>query len=357
MKEVAIFLPNWVGDAVMATPLLRALREGLDQRVRLVGVCKPVIGALLQGTQWFSKYLFIPPVNDTGILGRFEIVRRLRIASFDTAILLPNSFESAFIARLSGFKKIVGYGRDGRSFLLTHPLVAPRDGRKWQAISPVDYYLRIADYMDCDSGDRRMELGLTPMDLFLYRKFWLRTGFSADRHTIVINNSGAFGGSKHWPDRYVLDLALVLANSDCQVILHCGPDERVASNAIACKLNSPKIQSMGIMDYLPIGLSKSVLANASLVVTTDSGPRHIALAFNKPVVTLFGPTDYQWTRTYNVSESVLAEELPCRACWKRQCPLGHHNCMVNLSVEKVFAEVRNRIMEFDTYYPRGSSHL
>lgn len=349
MREVAIFLPNWIGDAVMATPALRSFRQGLDQGIRLVGICKPAIESLLEGTKWLNDFIILPPMGNANIFGRYGIIKYLRIESFDTAILFTNSFESAFISWLSGFDKRVGYGRDGRSWLLTDWLAAPRNGRNWQPISAIDYYLHIANYMDCGSEDRRMELALTTKDLFLYHKLLFQIGFSADRHTIVINNSGAFGDSKCWPEAYVCNLSRLLANDDFQIILHCGPGERDASNAIAYELNNPKVQSMGIMDYLPIGLSKSVLAHASLVVTTDSGPRHIALAFNKPVVTLFGPTDYAWSATYNISESVMGEELPCRACWKSHCPLGHHNCMVNLGVEKVYSEVRERMFEFKIY--------
>lgn len=343
MRDVAIFLPNWVGDAVMATPALRSFRQGFDQGVRLVGICKPVIGSLLEGTQWLDDFLIFPPFGKSDLHVRLGIIKRLRKESFDTAILFPNSFESAFIAWVAGFHKRIGYGRDCRSWLLTNRLAAPRIGRNWEPISTIDYYLHIASYLGCGSEDKGMELALTTRDLLLHRKLFVHMKFSPERHTIVINNSGAFGDSKRWPEAYVCNLSRLLANDNYQVILHCGPGERNEANAIAYILNNPKVQSMGIMNNLPIGLSKSVLAHASLVVTTDSGPRHIALAFNKPVVTLFGPTDYSWTTTYNVSESVMGEDLSCRACWKSHCPHGHHNCMVKLSVEKVYSEIRERM--------------
>jgi heptosyltransferase-2 len=191
-----------------------------------------------------------------------------------------------------------------------------------------------------------MELGLSTEDLAIYHELMNCAGLSMDKRTVVINNGGAFGGAKLWPQDHVRQLASKLVEqNDIQVLLHCGPDEREAANLIAHQLNHPAVKSMGSMPSLPMGLSKAVLGSADVVISTDSGPRHIAIAFDRPVISLFGPTDVAWTTTYNQPESALSEPVSCAPCWKRTCPLGHHSCMVNLSVERVYTAALKRLMQ------------
>lgn len=346
MKQVAIFLPNWVGDAVMATPTLRALRNFYGRNVRVVGIGKPAVVGVLEGTNWLNETWTFKPRSRGTLPNRRKIVARLRHEKFDTAILLPNSFTSAAMAWLSGARHRVGYARDGRACLLTKRLRAPRSGKNWLPISAVDYYLGLAEAIGAITLDRHMELALTSQDRSLQQELYGKWNWSPTAPTVVINNGGAYGGAKLWAAEHVRDLARSLSEMpQIQVLLHCGPDERDAANAVEAELANPRVRSMGTEESLPLGLTKAVLAKASVVISTDSGPRHIAVAFNKPVVSLFGPTDPAWTTTYNVRESYLEEKLPCRACWKRTCPLGHHRCMKDLKVERVLRETLLRLDE------------
>ncbi|MEY4566733.1 MAG: ADP-heptose--LPS heptosyltransferase 2, partial [Planctomycetota bacterium] len=213
-------------------------------------------------------------------------------------------------------------------------------------IPAVDYYLKLTEPLGFQSSNRKMELGLSTEDLAIYHELMNCAGLSMDKRTVVINNGGAFGGAKLWPQDHVRQLASKLVEqNDIQVLLHCGPDEREAANLIAHQLNHPAVKSMGSMPSLPMGLSKAVLGSADVVISTDSGPRHIAIAFDRPVISLFGPTDVAWTTTYNQPESALSEPVSCAPCWKRTCPLGHHSCMVNLSVERVYTAALKRLMQ------------
>jgi heptosyltransferase-2 len=338
MKKIAIFLPNWVGDAVMATPTLRALRANLQADVELIGIGKPAVTGVLESTPWINSYWPYRARSRGPLPGRRGIVRRLREAQVDVAILFPNSLSTAAMAWLGGVRRRIGYARDGRSFLLTDRLYAPRSGRKWLPVPAVDYYLKLIEPLGFQSANRKMELACSADDLKLYHQLMNHQGLSLSKDTIVINNGGAFGGSKLWPQDHVYQLAKKLVEqNDIQILLHCGPDEREAANSIANRLNHPAVKSMGSMPSLPMGLSKAVLGSAQVVISTDSGPRHIALALDRPVISLFGPTDVAWTTTYNEPETALSEPTACAPCWKKTCPLGHHACMVNLTVEKVYA--------------------
>jgi heptosyltransferase II len=185
-----------------------------------------------------------------------------------------------------------------------------------------------------------MQLTANPADRRLADELWALAGFSSCRSTVVINNSAATAPTRVWSLERIKQLARSIAvSSDSQVLLHCGPSEREATNRWASEINLPNVVSMGILNELPIGLSKAVLERASVVVSTDSGPRHMAVAMDRKVITLYGPTDPAWTTTYNVPEIAVQENLPCRACYKAICPLQHHRCMEDIDVTRVLAAV------------------
>jgi heptosyltransferase-2 len=126
------------------------------------------------------------------------------------------------------------------------------------------------------------------------------------------------------------------------VLAICGPAERDRAQDIAAQADHPSVVSLAGED-VSIGLSKACVRRSRLMVTTDSGPRFFAIAFQVPVVTLFGPTDPAWTRTRDPLETCLSHPVACAPCGQRTCLLGHHNCMRQLSVERVHAAAKMRL--------------
>jgi heptosyltransferase-2 len=121
------------------------------------------------------------------------------------------------------------------------------------------------------------------------------------------------------------------------VVFNCGPAERLAVRAIAEAVGHSRVVSLCDEPQLPIGLTKAVIRRASLLVTTDSGPRYFGVAFGVPTVTLFGPTDPRLVPTYGAYERVVSLGLECQPCMERVCPLKHHRCMRDLTVDRVYA--------------------
>ncbi len=156
---------------------------------------------------------------------------------------------------------------------------------------------------------------------------------------VCLNPGGAFGAGKHWPNSYFAKLARRIADErSTRVLVLCGPAERDQARAIARDSGSPLVRSLA--DAAPsIGLTKAAIARASLLVTTDSGPRHFAPAFGVPVVSLFGPTHIGWSDTRYRQEVPLQIPVDCGPCQQRTCPLGHHKCMTELSPEMVWDAV------------------
>jgi heptosyltransferase-2 len=312
---LCVVMPNWVGDACMATPTLRALRNAFPDN-KIVGVMRPVIRDVLEQAwggerPWIDEALLFNKKASPTAGSRWGLARQIRRSGANVAILLTNSLWSAVVLRLAGVRRVVGYRRDGRGLLLSDAVEVPRDGRRMRPISPVDYYLQLANWLGCDSHNRAMQLGVTETDEKLADGLWSQVGFSAATPTIAINSGAANSAKRLWPAKHVEALATRLATElGTQVLLHCGPADREASNCIAENVADRRVASMGVVEQLPIGLSKAVLKRCVAVVSTDSGPRHLAVAFDRPVVSLFGATTPQWTSTYNHPEFVVSEQSP-----------------------------------------------
>ncbi len=303
-------MPSWVGDACMATPTLRALRQGFPQ-AEIVGIMQPVISDLLRDAwqdeaPWLDDFILFSKRRSRDASSRYGLIRALRRRRIQLAVLLPNSFWSAAVTRLAGIKQVVGYDRDARRWMLSDRLSVPRDGSKLKPIAAVDYYLGLANWLGCDIGNRNMQLSVSKAEEAWASQLWSEIRFSPTMPTVVINSSSATQPTRVWPADKVRELAVRIALEwNWQVLLHCGPGEREITNRIAAVVNHPLVASMGVRENLPIGLSKAVLRRAQVVVSTDSGPRHMAVALGRQVVALFGPTEPAWTTTYNRRETAI----------------------------------------------------
>jgi heptosyltransferase-2 len=344
MKRIALVLPNWIGDVVMATPAVRAVRAAFPA-AELVAVCKPYVADVLAGAPWFAETVL---ADKRGPRGQrlLAVAGRLRAKPLDAAVLFPNSFRSALIAYLGGAARVVGFDRYWRGRLLSDKLHATTDSRGRSVPTPaLDDYNRLAAALGTGPPDTRMELFTTPADEAAADAVWRRFALHRYPRVVALNSGGAFGAAKDWGGDHFAQLARALtARLGCGVVVVCGPNERAAAARIADGSRSPHVFSLSD-GPLSIGLTKAVVKRADLLVTTDSGPRHFAAAFNRPVVALFGPTHIEWTRTYYAREICLQKPVPCGPCQQRVCPLGHHRCMRELSPAEVFMAARRLLSD------------
>jgi heptosyltransferase-2 len=335
--NVGVFLPNWIGDVVMATPALRALRKLAGRSGRLVGVMRPYVAEVLDGTTWLdSQIISSKPASRFRIANR-EVYDELRAAQLDRVVLLPNSFRTAWMGWRSGARERIGHAGQMRRLFLTNAIRRPR--RSDGSLAPtIDAYLRLAEAAGCDRELPRLELATTRADEQAADAVWRKLQLPAGGDVVILNSGGAYGAAKHWPVEHFADLARQITTEwPAHVLVNCGPAERKIAAEIAARAATPRVVSLAAFEELPIGLTKACMRRARLVVTTDSGPRFLAIAFGKPVVTLFGPTDPAATATGYVREVSLALDLECQPCMERTCPLVHHRCMRDLSVDRVFA--------------------
>jgi len=337
--NLAIFLPNWVGDLVMATPTLRAVRRHFGPSARMVGILRPQLAELLSGSPWLDELFPFDPKSNQRKNGRLALIGRMRRQRFDLALLLTNSLHTAALAWLGGARQRVGYARDGRSLFLTRPVQAARVGRQFLPLPMAESYLVLARAIGCPEESPQLELNVTETESKQAERAWRDLGMRTDGQVVAINSSGAYGNAKLWPDEHCAALAGKIAEQlDHDVLVLCGPGEQDAARRIAARAGSPRVFSLAAQ-AVSLGLTKGCLARCRLMVSTDSGPRHIAAALGKPVVTLLGPTLPAWIENPSVRGPMLRTELECLGCGKRTCPLVHHRCMRDLTPERVLGEV------------------
>jgi heptosyltransferase-2 len=332
--KIAIFLPNWVGDAVMATPAVRALRARYPE-AHVIGVLRPYVAGALEGSPWFDS-LIVLDTNGPWARRWPAVAWRLRRERPDLAVLFPNSFRTALVAWLGGCRRRVGYRRYGRDLLLTDRLAPIRGpGRRLLPSPVINAYNLLARAAGCPGPGHRMQLFTTPADEAAAGAVWEREGLGRFREVVCLNPGGAFGSAKHWPAEHFAALARRLADErGCGVLVLCGPAERESARHVAALACRPAVRT--VADHaLSLGLTKACVRRAALLVTTDSGPRHFAAAFDRPVVTLFGPTHIAWTETFYPRAVHLQKAVECGPCQRRVCPLDHR-CMKLLAPDEVY---------------------
>lgn len=337
--RIGVILPNWVGDLVMATPMLRALRQQ-HPAAEIVGVCRKFLTPLLAGTPFIDRY-HPWEHHGRGWFGRTtQLVRTLRSERLDVMFVLRNTPYATAVAYFGGARETIGYARRGSGLFLTKPLQPQRENGKLIPVSGVDTYVRLAAAWGCPVESKQLELTTLPADEQAADEQWRRLDLPAGREVILLNTGGAFGSTKHWPQEQSVELSRRIAEElGHTVVVLCGPNERKEAAAIALQAAHPLVKSVAAED-VSFGVTKAIVRRARMLVTTDSGPRHIASGLGTPTITLFGPIDPRWSRNDQQDAIELQLSLDCAPCGKKVCPLVHHRCMKDLSAAMVFGAVK-----------------
>ncbi len=336
-----VALPGPVGDVVMATPTLRALRRGCpDAQILYYG--KFAALATLAGTDWADSMV---PYHRGGTLAA---AKRLRQCGCDAAILFPNSFRAALTVFLAGIGERIGYDRDGRTLLLTRRLQARRSGGTFLPVPQMRYYARLLEPLGIQPDEFRMELPVTAEHEQQAEDLLARAP-AGDGPTVMINPGCAFGPSKQWNLERFAELADMLAERDgARIVINAAPNEKQIAARVVHQMRTPPAVSFHDRDNT-LGLLKSLVKRCDLMVTNDTGPRHFAAAFDVPVVTLFGSTDPVWAQIDYPGETILRKAVHCSPCQQKLCPqpLGpmYHRCMFAIKVQEVYQAALARLAE------------
>ncbi len=338
-RKILVVQPSWVGDAVMATPALRALRE-LHPKAEIAYLARRYVKAIYTGMTWYDKLITYRTGRTKAKAGKgtLRLAARLRARKFDLAILLPNSFRSALLCKMAGIKKVVGYERDGRAFLLSDRLLPARDKGKYLPSPILRYYMGIVQYLGSRSRDLKMELFVTSSEKREAQAILARAGLdpelfrpgSKGSGPLVLLNPGAqYGDAKCWlPEHFAEAADRLIEERNATVLISGTPKERRILDAVHSHMKHAAVDL--VAKGITLGALKEIIRRCDLMITNDTGPRHVAAAFNVPVVTIFGPTHPEWTEINFAKERRVSVKVFCGPCQKKRCPLDHR-CMTRVS--------------------------
>ena len=328
-RKILVRFPNWVGDVVMAEPVIRFLKQHYPES-RLSVALRPYAQKILDGHPDVDRLIPCPDKNFSGLR---KVADAIREEAPDLAVLLPNSFRSFASVRWAGVKRIVGYRRGLRRLFIEGP-TPPLENGKYQPVPMTDYYLELIRWLGVPvDGPPTPHLYLTEDEAERGAALIEKHGIKEGDHIVALNPGAQFGSSKCWPPKYFADLADRIHNRyGSKLLLLVGPGEDAIANEIVQTAKAPILNTGP--DKTDLGVLKALVKRVDLMVTNDTGPRHYAVAFGKPVVVLMGPTDPRHTNCHLDKTVILREDLPCMPCHKKVCPIDHP-CMVEMTPEKV----------------------
>ncbi len=341
-NSVAIFLPNWVGDVVMATPAISALTR-LYAGKRIVHVGRSTALATLGLVAEPEDMVELPRSVRAG-------AKRLRAIGIDLAVLLPNSFRSAMIARLARSGRIAGYARDGRGWLLTDSLQPPRlPNGGYKPISAVDYYIALAEMLGAQCISRELSLPLEIEQEAAADELIEAAGVDRARPVVMLNPGASFGTSKMWSaERYAALADMLVETTGSQIIINAAPPERRIAGWVARAMRTVPAVNFADRDNT-LGLLKALLRRCDLLVTNDTGARHLAAAAGIGIVTIFGSTDPEWARIDYPRERIVCADVECSPCQRKLCPQpagpNYHKCLELVSPEMVYVAAKQLLDE------------
>ncbi len=328
-QRTLVVVPNWVGDTVMAIPALEALAASGHT---VLALCRPHLEPLLVLSPAVSRVVRRCAADR-------ETIREIARCGAEAAVLLPNSFRSAWLVHRAGVKRSWGYRGDFRRALLATAVPRPnRPGGAGKRHQVSDYDALLVAMGLAGVGTRTPRLA--PGEELRAGAAEALQGAGVDpsqRPLIGLFAGAEFGPSKRWPARRFSELARRLAalEPEPRVLIVAGPgEEALAAESIAAE-GGTGVAVLG--PDLDLAELSALLQKLDLLVTNDSGPMHLAAAVGTRCVALFGPTDPRRTAPLGEGHRVLWTGRWCSPCFRRRCPLLHQRCLQEVSVEEVVA--------------------
>ena len=333
--KILVRATNWVGDAILSLPALRALRAAFPT-AHISILARPYVADIYRGQGIADNLLpYESRGEHAGLFGRERLALELRAHKFDIALLLQNAFDAAWLAWRAGIPQRIGYARDARSLLLTKAVRPPKPGEI--PAHEQFYYLELlhrAGLVDTYSAPTGIALRVEPQALETAERDLLLSGARAGKLRIAIGAGASYGSAKCWPPARFAEVATRLqANLDADIILFGTSAEADVSAAIIREMHHPPIDLTGktVIAELP-----ALLSRCHLFIGNDSGAMHVAAAAGLPVVAIFGPTDPGGTAPVTPRCTIVQEKPHCSPCFLRRCPIDHR-CMKRITPEAVLS--------------------
>ena len=325
LQRILVRGTNWIGDAVMTTPALAALRAQYPQ-AEIVMLANPLVAELFKYHPSVDRVMIYDRKGfHRGLAGFWRMVKELRAQRFDAAVLLQNAIEAALLAFVAGIPRRAGYTTDGRRLLLNYPVTVTAEDKR---LHHTDYYLQLLGQLGITGGDEQLCLACDEDE-----QQWAQSVLQSD-NVIAINPGAAYGSAKRWfPERFAEVADTLAERYDAHIVLTGGPGEMEIGRDIAAAMSN---QPLNMVGQTSVRQMMALLAHSRLLVSNDSGPMHVASAFATPIVAVFGPTDHTTTCPASDNVKIVRKDTDCAPCLLRQCPTDHR-CMTAITADDVIS--------------------
>jgi heptosyltransferase-2 len=333
-SRILVRVPNWLGDAVMALPALAAVRRHAGAADLVLAAPASVAPLFAEDPGFGGVETLVLPAR------RREQVAAIAAGRFDLAILLTNSFGSAWVARRAGVAERWGYRSDFRRVLLTRAVAKPR-GRVHQA----DYYRELVSRLGMPAEDAPPRMAVASATRGRAEALLAARGWDGRRALVGFAPGAAYGHAKRWPPAHAAELvARLTSERDVTAVLVGAAGDREAGREIESSLarhGGRPDRLLNLIGQTDLRAAMGVVACCRAFVSNDSGAMHLAAALGVPVTALFGPTDERVTAPVG-DHDVIVHPTFCRPCMLRECPIDHR-CMKRIAPARVFDAVVRRL--------------
>jgi heptosyltransferase-2 len=338
MHRILIIAPNWIGDAVMSQPLLAAIKAS-HPNAAIDVLATPWVAPVYRACSEVAELIEADLRHGQLQWGlRRTLAAQIKQRNYASCYVLPNSFKSALIPWLATIPIRIGYQGELRRFLLTE---VKANSPKTQRIPMVEHYANLCALSNnSDAAIRLPTLSPTASALDAARSRLQAAGIQADAF-LVLCPGAEYGPSKRWPASHFAALAqsILKAKPTASVVLMGSPSDRAIGDAIISAA-TPNSRIFNWCGETSLDEAIAMISMSSKVVSNDSGLMHIGAALQVPQVAIFGSSDPNHTPPNSAKATVITLHLPCSPCHQRECPLGHLNCLNQISPERVFAALQ-----------------
>ena len=333
---------NWLGDAVMSLPAIRAIRT-VFPHAEIAVVARPWVADLYRRETAINRV--IPYAAQKGLRAKREFADRLRAEKFDAAILLQNAFDAALMAWLAGIPERIGYNRDARGWLLTRAIRVPETGEipRHERF----YYLELlrrAGMMERFPVTEAIRLEGIPAARESGEAHLRALGVAGP--VLGISPGAAYGTAKQWPPERFAATARSLAGSFASAAIFGSAAEKALCETVSAAIREAGLPARNLAGATTLREFIDLAAACRLFLTNDSGAMHIASALGVPTVAVFGATDDTTTGPTGPLARVVREHAECSPCLLRECPIDHR-CMTRVLPERVAAAALQLLEESD----------
>ncbi|MFP6638994.1 MAG: lipopolysaccharide heptosyltransferase II [Myxococcota bacterium] len=332
VSEILVRGPNWLGDLVMSTPGLRALRAGFPQAKITLHV-RPGLEQLLAGSPWLDRVETVHSYH-RGPASMLAEGRRLRKAKrFDLGVCLPDSISSALLMKLAGVRRVVGHPSPGRGPLLDQAVGPSVNSGRTRWVAREQHVLELMRALGCPDLGTDLSLSVLEVDREeLARVLAARGGAHETAPGVALAPGASYGASKRWPVTHFAEVGDSLAAAGARVFLLGSSEEVGLTRAVCEAMQEPAVDLAGALD---LGALKAFVEGLALLVANDAGSRHLAAAFGVPSLIFFGSTSVDKTPLNLEAVRVFQRTLACRPCYLRRCPRPGHPCLSGIEPKPV----------------------